>query len=126
VLGAIGMFVVAGMAADTDDAGDEIGAEGVVEALTPGEASSVVQQSRVSIDLVSGWTGELSINGTAIPEEQLIRTAALNAISYQPLEGQVIERLQAGQNCASATIWPIAEGPGGPGQRVVPWCWEVV
>jgi hypothetical protein len=114
------------MAADTDEPGEVIGGEGVVEALTPGEATSVVQQSTVSVDLAPGWTGDLTVNGIVIPEEQLVRNAALNLISYQPLDDQVIERLQAGQNCASATVWPIAEGPDGPSQRVVPWCWEVV
>ena len=126
VIGAVGLFVVAGMAADTDEPGEVIGGEGVVEALSPGEASSVVQQSRVTIDLTSGWTGDLAINGIPIPEEQLIRNPALNLITYQPLDDQVIEQLQAGQNCASATVWPISEGPGGTSQRVVPWCWEVV
>lgn len=126
VVGAAGLFVVAGLLADTDEPGEIVGGEGVVEAVSPGEATSVVQQSTVSIDLAPGWTGELRINGIAIPDEQLQRNPALNLISYQPLEDQVIERLQAGQNCAQARVWPIAEGPEGPSQRVVPWCWEVV
>lgn len=125
VLVAIGLFVGAGMLADTDDPQVVVGG-GIVEALTPGEATSVVQQSIVSIDLAPGWTGELTINGIAIPEEQLQRNDALNLISFQPLDDHVIERLQAGQNCATAAVWPIAEGPEGPSARTIPWCWEVV
>jgi hypothetical protein len=120
------LFIVAGLSADTDDATNAAVGEGVVEALSPAESSSVVQQSRVTLDLAPGWTGDLVINGVAIPEEQVIRTAALNSISYQPLDEQVIERLPAGPNCARATVWAVAEGPDGPSQRVVTWCWEVV
>lgn len=126
VAGAIGLFVVAGMAADTDEATNAAVGEGVVEALTPSEASSVVQQSRVTIDLAPGWTGDLAINGAAIPEDELERNSALNLISFQPRDDQVVERLPAGPNCARATVWAIAEGPGGPSERIVSWCWEVV
>jgi hypothetical protein len=126
VLGAIGMFILAGTLADTDSPENAAITDGVVEALTPLEDSSVVQQSRVTLDLASGWTGNLTINGIAIPEEQTLRNPALNLVEYQPLDDQVIEQLQAGRNCANAVVWPIAEGPDGASQRTVVWCWEVV
>jgi hypothetical protein len=124
VLAALGLFVLAGLAADTDSAEDDVPITGAaVEQLTPAEGDQVLQQQLVQIDLASGWTGDLSINGIRIPEDQLERNEGLSTIGYQPGEGKVIERLGP-ENCADATIWRIAEGPDGPSLDTVTWCFE--
>jgi hypothetical protein len=124
VLAALGLFVVAGLLADTDSASDDVPITGgAVEELTPPEGSEVLQQQLVQIDLASGYTGQLAINGLRIPEDQLERNEGLATIGFQPGEGKVVERLGP-ENCADATIWLIAEGPDGPSREVVTWCFQ--
>jgi hypothetical protein len=124
VLAALGLFVLAGLAADTDPPSDDVPITGgSVEELIPGENAEVLQQQLVQIDLASGWTGELSINGIRIPEDQLERNEGLSTIGYQPGDGKVVEKLGP-ENCADATIWLIAEGPDGPSRDTVSWCFQ--
>jgi hypothetical protein len=125
VLVGLGLFVLAGLLADTDASDDTIPITGgAVETLTPAEDEEVLQQQRVEIDLATGWTGNLTINGIVIPEDQLLRNEAVGTIAYQPTEGQIIASLAPGPNCAEATIWPIAEGPDGPSEQTTKWCFN--
>jgi hypothetical protein len=126
VLAALGLFVLAGLAADTDSASDEVPVTGgPVEELLPAEDAEVLQQQLVQIDLMTGWTGELSINGIRIPEDQLTRNEGLATIGYEPGDGKVVEKLGP-ENCADATIWLIAEGPDGPSRDTVKWCFQAL
>ena len=97
----------------------------VVEALIPRRDSQVPQQSNVGIDLVVGWSGTLVINGVEIPPDELVTTPEIGLIEYTPGEGKAVEQFQAGQNCVTAIIWPLAQGRG-PADRQIPWCFEVV
>jgi hypothetical protein len=98
----------------------------------------VIRQVEVGIDLVSGYEAELTINGIAIPQDQLNilrdidnprESAAsqgtfgttLNRFTYQPLEGRVIPELLGDRHCVVAVYWPLAE----PGDRQsVEWCFR--
>jgi hypothetical protein len=97
----------------------------VVEALIPRRDSQVPQQSTVGIDLVVGWSGTLVVNGVEIPPDELVTTPEIGLIEYTPGEGKAVEQFQAGQNCVTAIIWPLAQGRG-PADRQIPWCFEVV
>lgn len=92
----------------------------VVEELFPGAGDEVLSQNTVGIDLVDGYTAELTINGTAIPESQLRRVEALNQVTFRPDEGKVINKLRADQNCATALYWPLAQGRAAA--RSYTWC----
>lgn len=96
-----------------------------VEELLPQRNGQVPRQSRIGIDLVTGWTGVLTINGTAIPEDQLTITSELGLIEFVPGEGQAIEELPGGTNQVVATVWPLSEGRE-QGARSVSWDFEVV
>ena len=98
-----------------------------VEALIPPPDSEILGQETVGIDLVAGWTGELTLlpgNGvaTTLPADQLERDVALNRITYQPGPGKEIERL-SGDYCLVATIWDQVEGREQT-QRVENWCFS--
>lgn len=126
--GAIAAFVLAYLSfADGDD--DPIlssGGQGdYVEALIPARNSQVPRQSRVGIDLITGWDGVLVINDVAIPEDELVVTRELGLVEFTPGDGKAIEELAGGQNCVVATVWPISEGRE-QGARNVSWCFEVV
>jgi hypothetical protein len=97
-----------------------------VEQLIPPPGSEILGQELIGIDLVPGWTGELTLlpgNGvaTTLPEDELKRDA-LNRITYQPRPGRTIERL-SGDYCLVATIWDQVEGREQT-QRVENWCFS--
>lgn len=96
----------------------------VIERLLPGEADKTLQQGEVGIDLIAGWTAELSINETAIPEDELDRVVDLGLVTFRPGPGKAVEYLVAGQNCAKATYWQVATGPEQSFTRS--WCFTAV
>ncbi|GIU85080.1 MAG: hypothetical protein KatS3mg008_1855 [Acidimicrobiales bacterium] len=113
------LFVLAALSMDTEGE-SPLGAP--VEALSPEPRSSVVRQVPVRIDLEAGWTGELTLNGKPIPDDQLTRDQGLGTITFVPGPGKAVERLQAGRNCATARVWSLASGPAST--RSVTWCFE--
>jgi hypothetical protein len=99
---------------------------GGVEALIPPRGSQILGQEAIGIDLVPGWTGELTLlpgNGvaTTLPEDEIERDG-LNRILYRPGPGKAIERF-SGDYCLVATIWDRVEGRALT-QRVENWCFS--
>jgi hypothetical protein len=125
---AIGAFVGAYLTI-TDSGEDPVlssgGQDEYVEALIPSRDSQVPQQSRVGIDLVTGWTGVLVVNGTEVPEDELNVTPELGLVEFVPADGRTVEQLEGGRNCVTAIVWPLSEGRA-EGARNVQWCFEVV
>lgn len=101
------------------------GQDRYVEQLIPARDSQVLQQSRIGIDLATGWTGVLVVNGTEIPEDELDITQELGLVQFTPAEGGTVEELRAGRNCVTAIVWPLSEGRT-EGARTIQWCFEVV
>lgn len=95
----------------------------VVERLIPGRGDEVLQQFEVGIDLAPGYEGSLTVNGVEIPEDQLRIVREQNQVYFQPGEGKVVTELQAGPNCAVATVWRSAVGPG-ERDETFQWCFE--
>jgi hypothetical protein len=131
------MIVVAyGMASSSDDE-NQVGTGGTrefVESLMPPGGSQLLQQGTVAIDLVTGWTGELSIDDTVIPAGQLDQgddtpsetvPNGLERISYTPGPDKVLEALPLGPVCAQAVVWERSAGRANS-QRTVSWCFEVI
>jgi len=107
----IGLAVALGVTAvmlRTGDGGPAV--SDVIEELVPAPGDEVLAQNPVSIDLISGYTARLQINGVDIPESQLRRVNALNQVTFQPDEGKAIEALQADVNCVTAFYWPLTLG----------------
>lgn len=125
VLACIGGLVIAAQRADTGEPDNpQAGATDVVEFLVPEGGSEVLQQSRVAADLAVGWTGVLVVNGTEIPEDQLIREPGQNIVEFQPGPEQVIKQLPPGPNCAQVIVWPVNDSRS-RARAPVEWCFEV-
>lgn len=125
LLGAVGLLYVAGRNGNTDP--EPVLTEGAVEAVIPGNGSpAVLRQAEIGIDLASGWTGELSINGVPIPDDQLRRVDQLNQLFFTPGEGKEIERLNAGRVLVIASIWKFDEGETREDARQVSWSFTAV
>ncbi|CAN5581354.1 hypothetical protein BH20ACT2_BH20ACT2_24830 [soil metagenome] len=98
-------------------------AERGIEQLIPARNDEVLRQAPVGIDLAAGFEGVLAVNGTPIPEDQLVIEPALNTVLFQPGEGREIERLGAGENCVQASYWRSSEGR--EQAETVSWCFQV-
>jgi hypothetical protein len=120
VLFAIGLFVMAGMLADTD-ASDEAGVSGdIVERLIPARDEEALRQTPVGIDLDEGWgLGRLSINGVDTREDEWEVTAGLGLYQFRPGEGKTVELLEADRNCARAEIFQLVDPTN---SRAIDWC----
>lgn len=93
----------------------------IIEAISPPENSSVLQQSAISIDLQAGWDTSFVINGKPIPDDQLSKVISQGRVTFQPGQGKEIEFLQAAQNCVAATYWPLSN----PEQKFKKqWCFK--
>ncbi|HEY8523749.1 MAG TPA: hypothetical protein VIL48_02215 [Acidimicrobiales bacterium] len=101
------------------------GQDQYVERLIPGRNDQVLAQAPIGIDLATGWSGVLVVNGTEIPEDELDITRELGLIQFTPQEGGTVEELRAGRNCVTAIVWPLSEGRTN-GSRTIQWCFEVV
>ena len=123
--GALGAFYAAGRNGTTDT--EPTLTESAVEAVIPANGSpSVLRQAEIGIDLTIGWTGELIINGTPIPDDQVRRNDPLNQLFFTPGEGKDIERLDAGRVLVIARIWNFAEGETREDARQVSWSFSVL
>jgi hypothetical protein len=122
---AVGMFWLAGKNGDNEL--KPTVNEAAVEALIPGDGSpSVLRQAEIGIDLKDGWTGELTINGRFIPDDQIRRNDALNQLFFTPGPGKEIETLPAGHVIVSASVWRPIDGETREDGRLVVWRFNVV
>lgn len=98
----------------------------VVQVLSPGDEAKALRQTQVGADLLSGYDGRLTINGQAIPEEQMegvvdpsspeaellppeladeLRPNNRNRVYFSPGEGKVIEKLPQGETTLTVTYF---------------------
>lgn len=131
----VGVLVVGACAAlyagvrATDTGEDDVAVSGgrdVVEHLVPGNGDDVIRQAELGIDLAPGFEGAITLNGVPIPEEELRIVAEQNQVFFTPGEGKAVERLQAGANCALATVWRSSEGRGTANDRSFTWCFNAL
>ena len=93
---------------------------GIIEQLIPAKNSKILQQDQVGIDLQTGYSADLAVNGVAIPEDQITRVSGLDEVLFQPGSGKVFEQWPAGQNCVVAPYWANDVGP--TQSKTVSWC----
>lgn len=98
----------------------------VVRALSPGDGAKALRQTEVGADLLDGFDGRLTINGTAIPEDEMegvidpsspeaarlppeladqLRPNNRNRVFFSPGPGKVIEKLPQGENVITVTYF---------------------
>ena len=96
----------------------------IVEQTFPSEGAEILQQQQIGIDLGDQYSAaRLYVQGTLIPEDQLVRRSELNQVFFQPSEDYAFEALPPGRVCASADVVRTVE-PDVP-LRTVEWCFEV-
>jgi len=98
-----------------------------IEQRYPDDGALVLRQSEVGVDMADGFTGELSIDGVALPTERVEAIAgpvavavppilvarfdpSVNTLLFQPQEGAPIEEFEAGEHTIVLTYWPEVEG----------------
>lgn len=119
-----------------------------VESVLPVEnAIQVLRQDRIVVDLLPGYEARLVLDGVDLPttvigqsevdpsvqaqpgqQIDLPTTAVFDpgnaVISFQPIEGALIETLEQGRHDATVFFWKIEEGP--EFARSYSWNFEVV
>jgi hypothetical protein len=127
VLAAVGGIVYACSEVDTDDAGDATvtGDAIPIEVYVPADGNEILRQERFGVDLRPGFTGVLQLNGVEIPLDQLDddTLASTGEVYFTPGEGLAVERYDAGQNCATAVVWPVEDSRSDA--RDYSWCFNV-
>ncbi len=117
---AVGMYVVTTMHDDSPTGGAR---SRTVKSVSPKPGTIQPRQIEIFAELDPSYRGQLAINGTTIPDDQLAVIQGLNRISYTPREGREIERLPAGLNCAVVRFQPVPGAAGQPGSYR--WCFSV-
>ncbi len=99
---------------------------GTVQLLIPTDGSNILQQDRVGIDVSTGVTARLAVNGTALPADQVRVVAYSGQVEYafEPGAGKVFTRWPAGKSCVLATYWKTKDGPTHSSYQH--WCFTVV
>ncbi|MCY3807243.1 MAG: hypothetical protein OXG91_12280 [bacterium] len=97
-----------------------------VEELIPDPASDVLAQHAVGLDLTDSprYVIELFLNGQRLPDAETLQAASTNRAVYQPGAERTVEKLRAGQNCARAVFYPLAEGSASARRGEVRWCFR--
>jgi hypothetical protein len=104
-----------------------------IERLIPSQDDLVLRQSEVGIDLATGYTGELIIDGQTLVTREVVAVSptlgdatpgaverivdvrfdpALNTLLYQPIDlpGAPIPEFDPGQHTITARFWKLDEG----------------
>lgn len=123
IVGCLAGIVFAAILADTDDT-ESVGTGGV-EALIPSSNTKVLREATIGADLAFGYKGKLKINGTEIPEEQLVADNGLNTVLFKPGPGKVVAELLPNKNCAEITFWQIQADPDSAGLPLR-WCFSAL
>jgi hypothetical protein len=128
---AVACLVVAGRSGGDADGGT--GTDTAIESYIPRPGGRVLRQSQIGVTLAEGYDGRITIDGVAIPEEQMVGAidpsspdyAALpeeqrdlgprpnnkNVVQFQPGPGKAITEYDTGSLQVTIRYWRIADGP---------------
>jgi hypothetical protein len=114
-----------------------------IESISPvRSATQVLSQAKVFVDLIDGYTGELTINNITLEtfsldelpaaqpgQQQTLPAATIfepgnNTLSFTPTKGAPIEKFATGVNTATVRYWKIVDGPNFA--RSFTWQFDVV
>ena len=97
-----------------------------VEELIPAAGSEVLAQQAVGLDLTDTprYVIELFLNGQRLPDAEMLQATSTNRAVYQPGQDRAVEKLRAGESCARAVFYPLAEGSTSARRGEVRWCFR--
>lgn len=96
----------------------------IVEQTIPADGAETLQQAQIGIDVGDLYdVVQLSINGTVLRDDELVRRPELNQVFFQPGEDFTFDALPPGRVCARADVVRVTA----PNEivRAVEWCFEV-
>lgn len=130
LLAAVGCLVVAARSAG--DSEDTVAGSSAIVSFLPTPGGRVLRQSEVGVELEDGYDGRLTIDGVAIPEEQMVgaidpdsaeyrqlpdelrdkgpRPNNKNVVKFQPGPGKALTEYDTGSVEITVRYWRIADG----------------
>jgi hypothetical protein len=112
----VNLAIVLGMNSDTSDQGKQaVNAD--ISQVRPAPGGIVNPLDDIEVHLRSGLTGVLVLNGTRLPEDQLVIDNATSTITFRPGPGREISRLAPGVNDVTVLYWKQTEPEPPPGKR---------
>lgn len=124
----IGLLLIAGLGiyavARASDRGTSGMDNSAIEQLIPNRDDKILQQEPIGIDLAPGYDAQLLLNGIPIPDDEIIRTAGLDILEFQPGPGKSVEQYEVGENCVVATYWRFETGR--EQNASISWCFTVL
>ena len=123
MLAVIGCFVGMGWAFTLNKT-PEIPLRTDVEGVEPAfGAAAVPGQTPVKVDLVFGYTGEISIDQNPLPKDEVQYEKAQAILSFSPGPGKSVSRFTNGIHVAQVVYWPLANPTD---RKVFQWSFTVV
>ena len=92
-----------------------------IERTFPNPGDQILSQGEVGADVPQGWSFSLTVDGVAIPDEQLEKVPQLGDYRFKPRPGRIIETLRSGEHKARVDIVP----PGGGASVSYTWSFRV-
>jgi len=93
-----------------------------LRSVLPAEGATAPRQGSIGVTMGPGWQPTIAINGTAIPDSQLdAGTRQLGEFFFSPGDGQVIDDIRPGQNCARVRAVNIVDDE--LDDIDLRWCW---
>jgi hypothetical protein len=78
--------------------------------LSPQEGGDIIPQASIVVDLRDNFTGQLSIDGHLIPQDQVVITHPNQFdLSFQPTAAHDIHQFAPGPHSAEIEYWPELE-----------------
>ena len=79
--------------------------DAAVREVFPGNGDLDLRQSEIGFQLDPLYTGRLVIDGTPIPDDQVVYQAGVNTWTYHPGPGTETGALRPGRHTAQALFW---------------------
>lgn len=102
--------------------GDPIDVPDTVERFSPADGATVLEQTTVVLDLAPGYGVAFTIDGIAVPPEEVISAEATGRHEFIPGPGKVIEGWATGFHVVEAR-WDRVSGLPDPGALI--WSFRV-
>ena len=77
-----------------------------IEALQPGESERIFPQQQIAVDLTNDLQGQLLVDHTLIPDDQIQGDKGLGIVAFQPGVGKEFREFSPGTHNATIEFWP--------------------